>query len=247
MSHLIIDIGNTRTKVAIFEDGLLVEKASYAQLASQQLSCLFTDFPTISNVIISSTKNEDQELISELDRYDCRVLVLDENTPVPIVVDYLTPHTLGRDRLAAVVGAHDIFQSENVLVIDAGTAVTYDYIDNKGVYHGGFISPGAEMRSKALHTFTDKLPLVKVRDVSFVTGKNTQMSLEGGVFYGLLYEMNGFINHFKKQSDPLKIILTGGNGTLFEKYIDEKCHLIEDITVRGLNKILEFTISSPIN
>jgi len=193
---LIIDLGNTFQKLAVFsgEDMLLME--SPEQVTIKLLLSVFKRF-TINSAIISSVINHDKEFKSAV-KSRCRSLILDHNTPLPLVNKYDSPETLGKDRLAAAVAGNQLFPNQNVLVIDAGTCIKYDFINAQAEYLGGAISPGLQMRFNALHTFTEKLPLIELTEFKSLVGKNTTDSLLSGVINGTLSEIEGVIDRYSE-------------------------------------------------
>ncbi|HPR60245.1 MAG TPA: type III pantothenate kinase, partial [Prolixibacteraceae bacterium] len=180
---------------------------------------------------------EIQQIVSQHIPY---CIVLDHNTPIPIENHYQTPQTLGKDRLAAAVGANYVYPNTNLLIIDAGTAITYDFVNNSNQYKGGFITPGINMRFKALHHFTQKLPLLQAIAPQHIEGINTELSIIGGIQYGIEGEAKQIIEHFKLGTNKLMIILTGGDTKYFEKLLKNYKFVALEIILLGLNIILEF-------
>jgi len=166
---------------------------------------------------------------------------LQSNTPLPIENCYDSKETLGKDRIAAVVGAFDIDPNTNVLVIDAGTAITYDIITAEGKYLGGNISPGLEMRYKALSQFTGKLPKVEKAEFNKLYGKTTEQAIRAGVQNGFVYEVDSTINSFKEFYNNLKVIITGGDAEFFDKKLKNSFFVHFNLTSIGLNRILQHT------
>jgi type III pantothenate kinase len=162
----------------------------------------------------------------------------------PIRNKYKTPETLGADRLACAVGASVIFPGKNVLSIDAGTCIKYDIVDRSGSYLGGSISPGITMRLNALHTFTGKLPQVAPAPLKGFIGKDTRSSILTGVVQGAVYELEGFVRHYKKEFSGLKIILTGGDAPRLAKHLNFSIFATPDLVLVGLNRILEYDIAT---
>ena len=237
--NLIIDIGNTRTKVALFQNGELIKSFAVDSFEPIDLQELKADYPNINKAILSSVKYNAVEIIKNLRKELDYVIELDHSTPLPIENLYETPETLGKDRIAAAVGASVVFPKQNVLVIDAGTAITYDFVNDKSQYLGGFITPGLHMRYKALHHFTDKLPLLKPGEPEFIMGRNTDEAIRGGIQYGLEGEFQQIIEHFKGGKHELKIILSGGDIKYFEKLLKNHKFVALEIILLGLNTILE--------
>jgi len=235
--NLAIDAGNTFIKAGFFEDGKLIEKLVLAP--TDDLGFLQSKYQP-HHIIFSSVSKSASELLGSQFR---NVLTLDYTTPVPITNLYETPETLGMDRLAEVIGAKVLFPDEACLVIAAGTAITYDFIDEYNNYQGGSISPGIAMRFKALHTFTQKLPLVEKKEEFALTGKNTEDAIRSGVLNGALAEAEAMISSYKTISKSLKVIICGGNTPFFESRIKEPIFAVSDLALIGLNRILEYNVS----
>ncbi len=201
---------------------------------------LQNEHPQLKNVIISSVKDYSSELKHTLqERFDT-FIELDENTPLPIENCYQTKSTLGKDRIAAVVGAFDLYPNQNILVIDAGTAITYDIVSEKGQYLGGNISPGIEMRLKALNYFTGRLPLVQQKEWNKLYGTTTEEAILGGVLNGVVFEVDKTIDTFKEFYNNLKVIITGGNAEFFDKKLKNSFFVNFNLLALGLNRILEY-------
>jgi type III pantothenate kinase len=164
---------------------------------------------------------------------------LDHLTPVPLTIDYKTPETLGRDRIALVAGAAAMYPGKNVLAIDAGSCITYDLVTSAGHYLGGAISPGIDMRLKALNTFTGKLPLVQQQDFYRLIGNTTTTSILSGVINGTVEEVKGIIGHYRSEFENLKVILTGGGQEFLLNKIKSDIFAVPDLLLMGLNKILD--------
>jgi len=218
----------------------MIESFPVDLFAGNDFHALKISYPTIENAIISSVKEKPDDLIDVLKQELKTVIILDHNTLIPIENCYKTPETLGKDRLAAAVGANIIYPNQNLLIIDAGTAITYDFVNDKNQYLGGFITPGLTMRFKALNHFTSKLPLLMPEQPREYEGNNTETSIKGGIQYGLQGEIEFIFNHFKPSTKELLIILTGGDTNYFEKLLKKYNFVCLEITLSGLNSILEF-------
>jgi type III pantothenate kinase len=208
-------------------------------LSVQHLKMLKDEHPQLKKVILSSVKPYDEELNQFLSGNFDQFLELDQNTALPIENLYETPETLGKDRIAAAAGANELFPAQNLLIIDAGTAITYDLVSEKNQYIGGNISPGLTMRFKALNHFTGKLPLVKYRDEFQSIGTNTIDAIRAGVQNGVLFEMAQTIDLFNRNYQNLQIIMTGGDSNFFERKLNYSIFVHFNITLIGLNRILE--------
>jgi len=238
--NLVIDIGNTRTKIALFNQHDLMFNVPLEHLSIGHLKMLKDEHPTISKVILSSVKAPDPELQFFLSENFELFMELDHHTQVPIGNLYQTPETLGKDRIAAAVGANELFPNQNLLVIDAGTAITYDLISENNQFVGGNISPGLEMRFKALNHFTSRLPLVSYKDDFQFVGRNTEEAILAGVQNGLIFEMTETIGYFNRNYQNLQIIMTGGDSNFFERKLNCSIFVHFNITLIGLNRILEY-------
>jgi type III pantothenate kinase len=247
VNNLVIDIGNSRTKFAIFKNRKLVVSFPTSEPVKDVIKELKKDYPEVDSVILSSVRDYSNELIKQLKAEFPTVIELTEKTPLPLKNCYETPATLGKDRIAAAVGANSIYPDTPLLIIDAGTAITYDYVNNNNEYEGGFITPGLKMRFRALHEFTDKLPLLKTQAPLSPDGKNTSSSIIGGIQLGLEGEVKRITSHFSEKNTHLKIILTGGDINYFEKLLKNHIFVSPEITLLGLNVILEFSKDKMIN
>jgi len=234
---LIIDIGNTAVKAALFEDKELII-STVLNGCTLQNTLIFVGEQIVSNAIISSVKTLNTDIEQIIQHFDAHFL--DEYTPLPISIDYKTPNTLGKDRIAAVVGASFLFPKYDVLVLDSGTCLTIDFINKEKVYKGGRISPGLEMRYKALNQFTNSLPLCKFSEISMFLGDDTSSSIISGVQQGILAEVREIINVYKKENKDTIIAVTGGDCFFFEKELKNSIFANPFLVMEGLNEILDY-------
>lgn len=236
--NLVIDIGNTASKIALYEAGERVFVSKITDLNCAELDAIFSG-NEITKAIVSSVR-ELPSFVSDL--LLCRIKfvhTLSHSSLLPFTIGYDTPETLGTDRIAAVAGAYHIFPGADMLVIDAGSAITYDFISGNS-YNGGNISPGIHMRFKALNTFTGRLPLVTDTGSYTFPGRNTMDAIKAGVISGVVYEINEYIRTFKKEHTKNKIILTGGDGSWLREKLSDEVLYKPDIVTDGLNYILEY-------
>ncbi len=240
--NLCIDIGNSGVKAAIYSGSTLIGRTRWTKPGKREIEELKTGYPGISNVILCSVLDDDPGLINLLEKSFPSLLVLNHNTPLPITNSYKSKKTLGRDRLAAVAGANNNYPGKAVLVVDAGTAITYDIIDGTGCYLGGNISPGLSMRFRALHEFTGKLPLVKAADEVMMIADNTTGSIASGVINGIIFEMEAYILRMKEKYRDLIIIFTGGDANYFDKKLKNTIFADPDLIFTGLNRILTYNV-----
>ena len=211
--NLCIDQGNSRTKVALMTDeGKMINHFIYKQFSSADVERLF-DLYDITDSIISSVVNIEAAIVNTLHRRSQHFVLFDHNTPVPIINKYDTPQTLGQDRLAAAVGAKSLCPNENLLIIDAGSAITYDFVTDKGEYMGGNIAPGIKMCFTILQRMTKKLPLVETEENELIPlfGKNTRDAIAAGVIRGIAYEVKGYMRTLREKMAHFQTFLTGGN------------------------------------
>ncbi|MBW2960427.1 type III pantothenate kinase [Mesonia aestuariivivens] len=242
--NLVIDVGNTLVKFAVFQDNILLEKLFFElELFEKKVQYFFRKYPEIKFSILCSVQKQSQKwklLLKEKSIF----LQLSSSTPVFFENKYSSKSTLGIDRLALVAAAAYQYKNENVLIIDAGTCITYDFKNNKNEYLGGIISPGLNMRAKAMHQFTAKLPLVKLEnnDVG-ILGQDTQQCLEIGVLKATALEIDGFITEYKNKFEDLTVILTGGDSQTLSKNVKNSIFAPSNFLLEGLNQILEFNKS----
>ncbi len=239
--NLTIDFGNTLVKAAVFEMGDMIHFESHASFTLRKLQTLLKKFQ-ISGAIISSVVNDSGAIESYLKK-SYHFVKLNPSTVLPISNQYETPGTLGMDRLAGMAGANLMLPGKHVLVINAGTCITYDVITAHAAYYGGSISPGLEMRLKALNTFTDRLPLVRKQFSNDLFGKSTSSAILTGVVQGAYFEMMGFITAYKKTYKGIRVVLTGGDAPIFETMSKSKIFAVPNLVLYGLNKIL--TLNEP--
>lgn len=245
---LAIDIGNTRIKTGFYEAGDLLDRRIFDNITVHELNELIQNFNTtkpefspVDKVIISSVKDYSTE-IKDFLKTQFQFIELNHQLPLPIKLNYKTIKTLGKDRIALAVAASGMFPDQNALVIDAGTCITYDFINANKEYLGGGISPGVQMRFKALHTFTDKLPLVSHVDESDLIGNSTKDSIRSGVINGTIAEVNGIIEKYRQLFPDLKIILSGGDTYYFDKNLKYNIFANSNLVLEGLNMILDYNV-----
>jgi type III pantothenate kinase len=230
-----IDSGNTASKVGVFEHGNLVntfEKTSY-----QDLIRLVLDLNP-ARIIISTVKIPRSDFIRDLPAE--RLFLCDQNTPLPIRILYNTPSTLGIDRIALSVGGWNEFPDRNILIISAGTCITYDFVNSKGEYLGGGISPGIHMRLRSLHQFTANLPLVKFTENPPAIGNSTENSILSGVVHGTLAEISGFIQMYRHNFGDIRVIFSGGDVKFFESKLKDSIFAIPNLVLKGIYSIFSY-------
>lgn len=234
--NLAIDIGNTRMKWALFDGGRMSDHGS-AEASQLAEVCRSHDW---QQGILCATGACDLDSLGSMTG---ALHILSSRSRLPIAIDYATPGTLGPDRIAAACGAWKAFPGRNSLVIDAGTCITIDFVDNTGTYRGGAILPGIAMKFRALHTFTAKLPLIDNidADTAILTGRSTDESILAGVLSATRFAVEGFAARYAKEHGDMQVILTGGDaGRLWgsgQLHIPS-CSLCPWLVLDGLNEIL---------
>lgn len=240
--YLVADIGNTRLKFSVFEGEAMVfhhvveKNDGVVHLHHALISY------KISAAILCNTSEVQSEILSLLHKLPV-FIHLDHNTPIPIKNEYGAPETLGKDRLAAAVGAAKMFPRKNVLFFDMGTCITMNFLDSSGSFIGGNISPGIRMRLKAMHTFTDRLPMVPLEIPDEAIGKDTVKAMQNGGIKGAFREMESFIDEIRTDFGEIVIILTGGDANLFESYTKSKIFAAPYLVLQGLNEILKYNVN----
>jgi type III pantothenate kinase len=249
MTTLCIDLGNTRSKIGVFDNkGILLHTQAFAHLNPDTLNQLSTQY-SIAQVMLSSVAN-DAELKKYLNQQsNLQWLELTHQTPLPFQNLYGSPQTLGKDRLAAVAGAHYLYAQTNVLVIDAGTCIKFDAIDQQARYYGGSIAPGIAMKLKALHAFTDRLPLLNYDtqahnpQLPALIGNNTPNALLSGVINGTIAECAGMIAQYQNIYNPLTILITGGDAPLLQHTLQNKYYTAPHLLLYGLYHLFSYQLS----
>jgi len=238
--NLIIDVGNSFVKLAVFKNSALINRVDVELDALLiEVVLLKKKYTLIEKAIISSVgslKKKDIKTISEY--FD--VMVLNSDSKLPFKNFYETPKTLGVDRMALVCASIRRFSDKNVLIIDAGTCITYDFVNSKNEYLGGAISPGIQMRYKSLNSLTAKLPLLDAIKPKEIIGGSTKESIHSGVVYGVLHEIDGLIDSYKLKYSDLTVILTGGDAKFLSKQLKSSIFANPNFLLEGLNFILQF-------
>lgn len=242
LMNLIIDIGNTVAKLAVFQQNELrykttVQKAEISKITSD----FFEQFPEINKIVVSNVSAAKVDLPPGVSK-KAKLLQLSAETPLPFKNLYATPQTLGNDRKALVAAAVKQYPGKNVLVIDAGTCITYDFKNAAEEYLGGGISPGLKMRFLALNTFTANLPLVEAGEDLRLIGDSTVSSITSGVLNGTLMEIEGIIRGYSAKNENLVTIITGGDATFLSRNLKNGIFANSNFLLEGLNYILEFNI-----
>ena len=237
--NIVIDQGNTSAKVALFYGYRLFASFIFKPLTVDKLKKLLNKFSPSYGILCSVTEIN-AGITTLLETSLLQFFVFDESLKLPVQINYTTPHTLGKDRLAAVVGAQQKHKNKNILVIDSGTAITYDLLDTSGIYLGGNISPGMTMRFKALNKFAKRLPLLDEQGDLPKLGYDTETAIRAGVVEGIRKEMDAYIDEYKKLFPDLLVFLTGGHSFYFETKLKNSTLADGNLVLTGLNEILNY-------
>lgn len=237
--NLVIDIGNTLQKYAVFDGKKIIHQGVTESSDFFSEGTFFYKNKGIEKAIVSSVRIIPESLLSGLKSY-CHLHILDAKTRLPFKNLYKTPETLGNDRIAGLAGAYSIYPGKNVLIIDAGTCITIDFLHTNGEYSGGTISPGLVMKLNALHTFTGKLPLVNLREFEDDFGYDTETSILAGIVNGTIAETDKAIKRYKEKYSELVVLLCGGDASFLAKRLKNSIFAIPNLVLHGLNELLDY-------
>jgi len=239
---LAVDIGNTRSKAAVFKDGSLLAPFVFPKDALEEnIVSILDEYPEIHQIIVSSVGHEQINFALPL---HISVTAISHEWEFPFQNLYETPTTLGIDRMVLAAGATLQFPGKNRLVIDAGTCITYDFIDDQDRYHGGAISPGIRLRYEALHNYTAKLPLLTREMPSDFIGKSTAGSIHSGVVFGVVNEIDGFVDRYSNGAENFIIILTGGDADFLAKRLKNTIFAHSNFLLESLNRTFQYQIKN---
>lgn len=238
--NLIVDIGNSFCKLAVMSDGEILEIFRTSEVTIPFVEEIVDKYVGLRKVVLSSVRSPDENFEKYLNQRFDYFLKVTHDTPIPIKNNYSTPQTLGIDRLMSAVGGVTAFPNRELLIFDFGSAITIDNISAEGEFLGGNISLGMNMRFKALHTFTAKLPLCTTDGTFSAMGKSTDEAVRGGVIFGIIKEIEGYINHYLLKNSEIVIIFTGGDANYFVFKVKNTIFVDCDMLLKGLNKVLEY-------
>jgi len=242
---LCVDIGNTRLKAHVFNQGALDASYFFEGADPETFRDWLLSHTPFDRAILSSVKNHEDGLLKLLKKRSDFFMELHQDTPVPFSNYYRSKESLGKDRIALLAGADFLFPSRNVLIVDIGTAITYDLLHADGAYYGGNIAPGPVLRFKSLHQYTDKLPLKTPAGSWLMMGDTTDSAVESGVLQGIIFEMEGYIAALSALCERLVVVLTGGDSVYFDKKIKYPIFAYPDLLAGGLYRILDFNAQHP--
>ncbi len=235
--NVAIDIGNTRTKIGLFNGPEIVSSTAF-EMADLQSVLQWVEQQQPAAVILSSTVDIPKELLAAVSRIP-RYIILDQYTSLPFSNHYKSKDTLGKDRIALVAAANSRFPHQNNLVIGCGTCITFNFINASNEFLGGSIHPGLKMRLKAMHHFTGKLPDVELSESADLIGTDTFSNMMTGTLYAAAREIDGMINEYLVKFPQMNIIITGGDADLLVSRLKNEIFANPDCTLIGLNHILQ--------
>ena len=235
--NLILDVGNSLLKIALFKKSELIQKFKFSENYKRNIEDIISK-NNVTHSIISNVGRIDDSIINIL-KESTNLLLVSNQLKIPFKNLYKSKNTLGQDRLALVSAAAFNFPNENVLIVDVGSCITYDFKNNNNEYLGGGISPGISMRFKSLNTFTSNLPLIDFDSIYQLIGNNTKNSINSGVINGTISEINGIIQQYCEEFKNIRIILTGGDSNFLLKRIKNSIFADQNFLLVGLNKLLE--------
>jgi len=241
---LTVDVGNTRIKGAVFEDDNGIEFFVCSKDGIQEeIVNVLKKYQKITHLVVASVGGIEKQVFLDFED-ELKVWFVSHDDSFPFLNKYATPKTLGIDRMVLAAGATLKYQSQNRLIIDVGTCVTYDFVDQNDVYLGGAISPGLRLRYEALNNFTEKLPLLTVESPKYFVGDSTAEAIHSGVVNGLVYEINGFVDEYRAQYSNFIIILTGGDTEFLAKRLKNTIFANSNFLLESLNQIFQYKIKN---
>ncbi|SHG90300.1 type III pantothenate kinase [Flavobacterium micromati] len=237
---LVIDVGNSRIKAAVFEDAILLEVFAFTKIELQKnIENILNKFEKVTHLVVASVGDVEKQSFLEFNS-QVNVCFVSNNDPFPFHNKYSTPKTLGIDRMVLAAGAVLQFPYQNRLVIDAGTCITYDFIDDQNNYLGGAIAPGLRLRYESLHLYTAKLPILELENPNTLIGNSTFDSIHSGVVNGVVFEIDGFINEYKTKYPNFIIILTGGDTVFLAKRLKNTIFANSNFLLESLNQTFQY-------
>lgn len=233
---LAVDAGNSRVKVGLFTDNQAhPESVHVFKNAKTKLREFLLQHQKEALIFSSVSGLAMEEVVpAELSKK----VKLDHLTPLPFVSQYASQETLGTDRMANAAALSTLYKGKKAICIDSGTCLKFDYVDEKGHYHGGSIAPGLNMRMKAMHEFTGRLPLFEVEKNTPLTGQSTRESMLAGGVTGFKAEVREMVNLYRQQYPELTIVITGGDMWFLQDALKNNIFAEKDFTLIGLNSIL---------
>ena len=242
--YLIVDLGNTLAKFFLYNNGQCVKehkvnKENFRDTAES----LILSHKVIQGLIYSDVSDQAGDFFEKFSN-QFSVIAVSSNMQLPFINSYQSPESLGSDRIVLVAAACKSHPNTNVLIIDLGSCITYDFLDANNIYQGGAISPGFEMRYKSLNQFTGNLPLLDADEGQSPSGKNTEQAIHAGIYFGIIDEINARIKYYELKYDSLTVILTGGDANKLPKTLKNSIFAHSNFIAEGMLHLLELNIDS---
>jgi len=238
---LTIDVGNSRIKVAVYEHNKQLDFFIFeTNEALKNFENIFQKYSNLQKIILSSVGKLDEEVVNFI-KSQFQTEIIDHKSKFPFTNLYATPETLGIDRMVLAAGATLMYPNQNRLIIDAGTCITYDFVNTKNQYLGGAISPGIKIRYKSLNNYTSKLPLLTISEDFEIIGNSTKSAIHSGVINGVIFEIEGFISQYSLKNQDLTIILTGGDAEFLAKRLKSTIFANSNFLIESLNLLSLYT------
>ena len=238
---LTIDVGNSRIKAAVFEHNKQVDFFIFETKETlKNFKNIFKKYSNLQKIILSSVGKLDEEVVNFI-KSQFQTEIIDHKSKFPLTNLYATPETLGIDRMVLAAGATLIYPNQNKLIIDAGTCITYDFVNAENQYLGGAISPGIKIRYKSLNNYTSKLPLLTLSEDFEIIGNSTKSAIHSGVINGVIFEIEGFISQYSLKNQDLTIILTGGDAEFLAKRLKSTIFANSNFLLESLNLLSLYT------
>lgn len=239
--NLCIDWGNTRIKAGLFQGEEIKETFNFSkEEALVQIQVILKEYAP-KNTILCMVSHVESDFMNYL-RENTQLLILNNDTKLPIINAYSSAHTLGMDRVALSVGMQEVFPAKNNLVVCLGSAITYNFCQKNGIFRGGNITPGMQMRFKALQEHTENLPLISEKGEVLLLGYDTETCIRSGVILGIAAEIDGMVNNYRSQFPDFNVLLTGGDCALFEDRLKNRLSSEPLLLLKGLNTILNYNV-----
>ncbi len=241
---LTVDVGNTRIKAAVFEGNIILENFVFERNElEKKIEKILEKFQNCSDLVVASVGSVEKQSFLTFEN-QLNIHFLTHEDVFPFANKYATPKTLGIDRMVLAAGATLQFPKQNRLVVDVGTCITYDFIDENDNYLGGAISPGLRLRYEALHNYTAKLPLLTFEEPELYIGNSTAQAIHSGVVNGFVYEIDGFIDEYRANFSNFIIILTGGDAEFLAKRLKNTIFANSNFLLESLNQTFQYKIDN---
>jgi type III pantothenate kinase len=236
--NLVLDIGNTLSKYSVFVSDKIIDQGTWQSLNIIEKFKTWNKInPECQSIIVSDVYGVDNSIFESIAK--CRLVWVSSNISLPFKINYKTPDTLGSDRISLIASAVIKYSQKNCLIIDLGTCITYDFVNEFGEYLGGSISPGFSLRYNSLNTFTSKLPQLEFNRPDNISGNSTDNSIHSGIYYGILAEVKNQVSHYKEKLENLTVILTGGDADKLANQIKNVIFANHNFIAKGLYTVLQ--------